>query len=356
MYYRLLWDIRAFIADKNKPANDINPIMDTLFDIICDMPIRQQCDAFSALINTILHRATTWEKLGKFACWCGFDDLRPQDFDPFLNKNGKRVMALAEQLDIKMAKFLLEKNDTQQIRSFIPQQESFSQNHKQYVYPPYYLAKMYLAVEEYDKAYSVLLPFVQKKSQDFWVWELLSETVTDENLQLAYYCKALLCKADAKMKVNLFQNAAMTFAKAKRYNDARYLIDEASRVRQTNHWALTTSLLDMMRQPWYATAKSAQDREWMMRNASIAEMNIPQHNKKTAQHKTLAETKTFQGKLHLTPQRYGFVEDIYVPAHLLGAYQNGDTISGTAIKRFDKKKKQWGFAAIRLNKQEHTNN
>ena len=348
LYDNLLWNIRAFVLDEHKSADQLPQYLTALFDVIRDMPIRRICAPFSLLVSAVLHRGSKWSRVGEFAYWCGFDCLRDEDFRPFLTKEGKHLMALAEQLDCKIAKMLLDTNDQQRIRTFIPQQETLCLQHPNYVYPPYYLAKMYLSLGNSDKALSLLLPFVRKKPNEFWVWELLAEAATDGEMQLAFFCKALLCKTREGMNVSLLQNAATCFANAGLYDAARYLIDQASRIRQNHHWALTQPLLSMMRQPWYAAAQSHINQRRVEQKAAEAETHIPHLKKKTATMPPV-ETMPFSGTLHLNAKGFGFVKDVYIPARLLARQRNGDTISGLAEKRFDKKKNQWGFAAVKIN-------
>lgn len=355
VYDALLWNLRAFVADEQKSENSLNQYLTSIFAIISDMPIRRQCLPFSVFVNTVLYRAKTWNGVGQFAYWCGLDYLRPEDFEPFITAEGKKLMSLAEQLDCKIGKYLLATHDRQKIRNFLPMQEQFTAQHPKYTYPPYYLAKMYVEVGEYAKAQLTLVPFVRKKSQDFWVWELLAESTQDSEAQLAFYCKALSCRTKEELKVGLLQKAAVAFVRAGRNNDARYLIDEASRIRQAHHWALTSEMLDMMRQPWYAAATSRLDKQWVAQQAALAENYVPIHkkptNSKQPDNRHLAETKPFSGKLILCAGGFGFVNDeVYIPARLLTQHHHGDMVSGLAEKRMNHKKNKWGFVAVRLDK------
>lgn len=349
VYDALLWNLRAFVADEQKAENSLNQYLTSIFAIISDMPIRRQCLPFSVFVNTVLHRAKTWNGVGQFAYWCGLDYLRLEDFEPFITAEGKKLMSLAEQLDCKIGKYLLATHDKQKILNFLPMQEQFTIQHPKYTYPPYYLAKMYVEVGEYAKAQSTLIPFVRRKSQDFWVWELLAESTQDSDAQLAFYCKALSCKTKEVMKVELLQNAAVSFVRIGRNNDARYLINEASRIRQAHHWALTSEMLDMMRQPWYAAATPRLDKQWVAQQAALAENYIP-IQKKGLQITDYSEIKPFRGAL-----RDGcFVDDVYIPSSMIACYHNGDLVRGIAAKRIVPKDiclsrhVKWCFVAIRI--------
>lgn len=357
VYNALLRRLRAFVADEQKSANSLNQYLTSIFAIISDMPLRRQCTPFSALINAVLHHAKTWDGVGLFAYWCGLECLRPEDFESFVTAEGKKLMSLAEQLDCRIGRYLLESHDKQKICDFLPAQEQITVQHPEYTYPPYYLAKMYVKVGNYAQAQSTLIPFVRRKSQEFWVWELLAESTQDSEAQLAFYCKALSCRTKDAMRVGLLQNAAAVFARVGCNNDARYLIDEASRIRQANHWALPHEMLDMMRQPWYAAATSLLDKQWIAQQTALAEKYVPIRKKPTnsgnrqTNHQHPAETKHFSGKLKLCAGGFGFVNDeVYIPANLLTHHRNGDMVSGLAEKRMNLKKNKWGFVAVQLDK------
>lgn len=349
VYDALLRSLRAFVADEQKSENNLNQYLTPIFAIISDMPLRQQSALFSALINAVLRYAKTWNGVGQFAYWCGLDYLCPADFEPFITSEGEKLMSLAEQLDCKIGLYLLTIRDKQKIRDFLPTQQQFTATHLEYTYPPYYLAKLYAEVGEHIKAQSILISFVHKKYRDFWVWESLAESTQNSDAQLAFYCKALSCKTKEVMKVELLQNAAAAFVRAGRNNDARYLIDEASRIRQAHHLALTSEMLDMMRQPWYAAATSRLDKQWVAQQAALAENYIP-IQKKGLQITDYSEIKPFRGAL-----RDGcFVDDVYIPSSMIACYHNGDLVRGIAAKRIVPKDiclsrhVKWCFVAIRI--------
>lgn len=62
--------------------------------------------------------------------------------------------------------------------------------------------------------------------------------------------------------------------------------------------------------------------------------------------------ESYIGRLRLTgsaDRRLGFVDDIFIPPHLLGNYSDGEQVSGITITAFDKKKNRYGKKAITIN-------
>jgi len=52
------------------------------------------------------------------------------------------------------------------------------------------------------------------------------------------------------------------------------------------------------------------------------------------------------GRFRLHQKGFGFVEDVHVPHELASQLQNDQTVNLAVVKRFDKKKNQWGLTAI----------
>lgn len=52
------------------------------------------------------------------------------------------------------------------------------------------------------------------------------------------------------------------------------------------------------------------------------------------------------GRFRLHQNGFGFVEDVYVPHELACQLQNEQTVNVAVLKKFDKKKNQWGLSAI----------
>ena len=89
-----------------------------------------------------------------FVDWWGLENLSPQDFEKEKLPTGKEIMALAEQIYIAYAKQLLPQKDLQgnvyfnrkKVEEFLPSLEALAENYPSYQYPPYFQAKLLLAL------------------------------------------------------------------------------------------------------------------------------------------------------------------------------------------------------------------
>ncbi len=112
-------------------------------------------------------------------------------------------MSIAEQAYIAYAKHLLPKQspygiefNRNKVEEFLTQLDSIIDKHPEYQYPPYFKAKLLLALGDKEDTLNAILPFARKKRNDFWVWQLLGETLNENpDIEFACYCKALSCKS-----------------------------------------------------------------------------------------------------------------------------------------------------------------
>lgn len=356
VYESLLWNIRLYLNLPRSPEQQATALHQ-LFPLLQRMPVRQPSIAWSILVHTVL-KAKGWTETGEFAYWCGFDSLRQEDFQPYQLDNGKRIMSLAEQLDCKIGKYLVACGDNTKIESFIPTQLSLCDRHKDYTYPPYFLAEMYIAIGQSAQAIAILRPFARKKANEFWVWELLSEAATKEEEKIAYLCRALCCRTKEEMAVRMYEKAAIVFAQAGQYDMARYLMENICRIRQAHQWSIPAALQSLQQQPWYPNATPRWDKNKIDSQSQYAEYLLfghalrPKETKRTESprhiDKATGETKPFRGALQKNAKGFGFVADVFIPERLLTNRSTGDLLTGTAVRQFDKKKAQWGWAAIEI--------
>jgi hypothetical protein len=120
----------------------------------------------------------------------------------------KESFSLVERAYMAYAKNLLKGNpmDTEAISAFVPKLESLAEQHPEMDYPGYFAGKLMLALKEKgDDIVATIRPFVRKKKNEFWAWQLLAEAVeeSDKDLYLASLLRAVQCKTKADYLVNI---------------------------------------------------------------------------------------------------------------------------------------------------------
>lgn len=239
----------------------------SLFDSIKILPLKRKSKWFTFLFTSFHKGMKETERYIEFADWWDFSNFREEDFLKETMQNGKEIMAVVEQAYIAYAKKILEgerhdfdimKNvNKDKIYEFMPKLDVIVENHPEYQYPPYFKAKLLLALGDNENMLSALLPFAKKKKNDFWVWDTLSEAFrNDEEKVVACYCKALSCKSPEEMLVNLRQRMAAIFIKKQLFNEAKTEINLLVKSKTTHGFKIPYNVADWMNQDWYKKATS----------------------------------------------------------------------------------------------------
>ena len=263
-----------------------------LFDAIKDIPLKRDSKWFSVLYSAFHKGMKDSPRYIEFADWWNFKNFRPEDYKKEKMPNGKEVMALAEQAYIAYAKHLLPKQmqsgeiifDRPKAETFLPILDNIVETHLDFQYPPYFKAKLLLALGDKDNMLSALLPFAKKKRNDFWVWDILSEAFTSEPEKvLACYCKALSCKSPEEMLVNLRQRMALIFIQKQLFNEAKTELELLVNARKANNWQIPNDVLNWQSLEWYKKAivkKSNLDfyKQYIQAAESILFSDVPEEN------------------------------------------------------------------------------
>lgn len=241
---------------------DINKIH-RLFDSIKELSLKRNSKWFSVLFNAMHKGMKESNRYIEFADWWDFKNFRPEDFQKEKMRNGKDVMAIAEQAYIAYAKHLLPKQtqhgeiifNKDKAEAFLPVLSQIVEDYPQFQYPAYFNAKLLLALGDKDNMLESLLPFAKKKRNDFWVWEILAEAFSsDPQKVFACYCKALSCKSPDEMLVSLRQKMAMLLIARKLYNEARTEIDLLVHARTEHGFKIPAEVTNWQAMDWYKTA------------------------------------------------------------------------------------------------------
>jgi hypothetical protein len=174
-------------------------------------------------------------------------------------------MAIAEQAYIAYAKHLLPKQtqsgekifNKEKAEAFLPVLSQIVEDYPQFQYPAYFNAKLLLALGDNENMLESLLPFAKKKSNNFWVWDILSEAFSNnEEIVFACYCKALSCKSPEEMLVNLRQKMASLLISRKLYDEAKTEIELLIHARNIKGYKIPAVVNNWINSDWFKNANS----------------------------------------------------------------------------------------------------
>ena len=266
------WQIGKMVFGLQKEKHVDYKKINELIDIIKEFHFTKPSEAYTFIYKAFHKGYKNWSNYLTFANWWNFENLRSEDYlkEEF---NDKKIMAIAEQAYIAYSKKLLEgepdENDLfglqrtinkDKIQSFLPKLDSIIDKHPDYQYPPYFKAKLLLALGNKENVLSSFLPFAKQKRNDFWVWELIAEIFSkDKDIQFACYCKALSLKTPEDFLVNLRQTFAEMLVEKQMYNEAKTEIEKVIVIREKYEWKLPNEINLWTEQDWYKSATTKKD-------------------------------------------------------------------------------------------------
>jgi hypothetical protein len=256
---KLVFDSVAWQVGKYLFAqNDVSiQYLNKLFDSIKDFSFTVKTDSYSYLIKAFKKHAGEWLRFIEFAEWWGLNNFKEDDYAKFTLDNGREIPATAESVYIAVSKLLLKPPvDIEKIQKFVPEIASISALYPKMQYPPFYHAKLMIALGNKKEFLKAFIPFARKKTRDFWVWDLLSDAFdkTDPKY-VACICRSLLCRAPEKFTVNVHDKMVKWLITEKMYAEAKNEIQKIIDIRTQNNWKIPKEILDYKKTDWWKNTK-----------------------------------------------------------------------------------------------------
>ena len=259
------WPIHILIKELRFKPQSCVTIADQLLNILPKLHFIKPHRYYSMLADTFLKvkrpQNATWQRFVEFMDWFGFENFMPQDYERIPLKNGKSIPSIVERVHITYYKALMAepevgKKHSEKIQSFIERLTKLHKIHPEYQYTLYHKALLLLYLGDKEKALEAIRPFVKKKLNDFWVWDVLSETIDDAETKLSCCCKALTCKTDEKFLGRVHLKTAQLMHELGYDNNARAEIRAMYAVYEVNKWRMPNEAFEMKRQDWYQQAEA----------------------------------------------------------------------------------------------------
>lgn len=265
LFEQLSWQVGKMIFGLLKYENvDLHKYI-LLFEAVQAFHFTKPSDGYSFLFKALHKAFKDTNNYIQFADWWDFKNFMPEDFQKDKLPNGKEVMSIAEQAYITYAKHLLPNKtqfgemifDKDKASAFLPVLSEIVDNYPQFQYPAYFKAKLLLALGNKDNILDSLLPFVKKKRNDFWAWEILAEAFSnDSEIVFACYCKALSCNSPEEMLVSLRQKMARLLIAKEFHNEAKTEIELLVKAITEHGFKLPNQVASWQEQGWYKNAIS----------------------------------------------------------------------------------------------------
>lgn len=231
--------------------NEIQDAGNILFSLAKELHPQIPSKQYSILLQAFLKLKEKWNGFYGFFEWWGFRNFTEEDYESRRLSNGKTMMSVAEEAFLASSKCLLIKKNVDDIKTLISELEYVNEKYPRMTYIGYYLGKLLLCIGDRNNALDKLLPFAKKKKDEFWIWQLLSETQNDDNIRLACLMRAEKCRTQNDYLVNVRQALAEELIKQGDYETAKKQIEKLVLARSNNNWKLPDEVQSWIRSDWY---------------------------------------------------------------------------------------------------------
>ncbi len=254
IFDNVLIQIASYIKN-NVPLDDSKTpsILSSLFSKIKDYTFSPSL-GYSLLLAAYI-KIIEWNGLADFIDWWNLDNLRPEDYVPYSNSKGKKVMTLAERAFICNSKALLKLKDSKRTEYFLPKLKTLIETHPEMTYPGYYYGKLLISLgSNQDTVLKAVIPFARKKVTEFWVWQLLGEIfINNDEKQLACLLRAIHCHTKETFLGKIRIRLAELYIKKNLLNCARFHIDIVEHCYSEQGWHIPNDIYNWKSQPWIKT-------------------------------------------------------------------------------------------------------
>ena len=258
--------IAKFLSQLAKEDNPDTDNFEEFWEYIKEIPYPKPSEMHSSILRFFLKLKDKWNKIEDFLDWWDFNHFRKEDYEPLVMEE-RTIMPLIEQAYLALAKSILKgesKNpleykktiNQEKLDRVLKEMQALYQEHPEYEYFPYYIGLLLSAKGDHTKALGELLPFAREHTGRFWVWTLLGDIhKSDKDLQMACYCRGLLCKEREKSLVRLRQKLAEILVEKEWYPKAKYEINKLKETREQEGWKIPNKIKNWMNHEWYANAE-----------------------------------------------------------------------------------------------------
>lgn len=269
IFDNLLWQYAKMFSALRKQGNINYQQANLLFDSLKGIYFTLPSEAFSALIEQ-LHKIYKNSYLYIEVMTGCLDFLRPEDFEPKeYNGNGKKIMPLAEQVYTAYSKKILQgdpkpnefgiisyKLNKEHLSKFLPFLTQWIETHPNYTFLPYFKTKIELELlSDKKETLNTFLPFAKKKQNDFWVWQLMSEIITNKEISFACLCKALSLGSKEEFLGKLRVIFTKELINRGLFNEARTEIEKVLKEKQESNHKVPYEVQQWQQEHWYSKAQ-----------------------------------------------------------------------------------------------------
>ncbi|MGC9462348.1 DUF7017 domain-containing protein [Vibrio genomosp. F10] len=283
---------------------------------------------------------------------------------------------------------------------------------KHLVWIDYDFAKCLIVTSQFEQARSLILPILRKKQKESWAWGALAATyrLEDKELAIKFFAKGIVSAHDVTFSLRLLIGIVPLLVEKKQMIEASMCVKTALSAYQSNGWKIKPELERLSQSQWYDQNVKYEQLNTYLNSMCVDALdylhgpvkrviglveNIHKSekgfhafvNKSTSYsvrmgvHKgkgspdvggyvelslserdgeaevvasvpckevIIEDVSHVEGQLRVAPKGFGFIEDTFVPAFVIGDIPEQTNVKALRVMTWDKVKSRYSWKAIKL--------
>ena len=242
----------------------------------------------------------------EFINWWNLDNLQEADKNKDVLPNGKEVMSAAEQVLTAYFKAKVpvgnEPIEKEKVLESVAELDKAIEEYPKYLYLIYFKVKMLLAINEKERLLESFLPFAQKKSGEFWVWDNLAEILEDEEDKVTCLCKAVLSgERTENMTSNVHLKLAKYFLSKNMFSEAKWEVLKIVDIKNAESRRIPGDVILLQNQSWFTETESAENNFKFYQNHAENSVELLFPDKRT-EHIFITNVNESNGMINFTKE------------------------------------------------------
>lgn len=271
MHNRFIWDLSTlFDTITERRPQELFNVADRVFNALKVLDFARPNKYYSKLAEIMSKlrspQGAPWPRFVEFMDWFDFDNFTDDDYVRVPIAAGYTLPAVAERAFSSYYKTLTalydaRKVDAAKVEAFIDRLTQLHAAHPEYQFTLYRKALLLLALGRKQQAQEAIRPFVKRRQSEFWVWDVLSDTLDDPAVRLSCLCRALTCRAEPQFLARVHFKAAQLMHQLGFDGNARAEIRLMHQIYEADGRKMPFRAMQMVRQSWYQAAQAPESND-----------------------------------------------------------------------------------------------
>lgn len=277
---KVAWDVRSMLlAWKDSGETDFGKV-DALAAAVRGVGFPRPHRYYSILLDAFVKvrgpQGEIWPGIADFAAWWGLDNLLAEDYERVLLTTGHRMPSLAERVYTSCLKVLVgevsEGRNIEAAEKFLGDLEVLDETHPEFHAILCEKSNLLKAMGRTEEAMESARGYVRRHPAEFRAWAALGDTVDEEPLKLACYCRALGCKIDPMYQGKVRYKLAVSMYRLGYLAEAKREFRKIRQIYESKGWHIPAGVEAVEQQDWFRNTYEAEsNHDFYVHNGRRAE-------------------------------------------------------------------------------------